>query len=1158
MHWDVSYDYCALLALALFAIYAFSMRQVKNRLNSLFKGICALTFVSIVLDIFACQAMTKMDVFGLSFAYVLNILYLLCLNCLLFTFVLYIVILTENKKSRTINLIGFAPMLFNLFAIITSPWTKWIFFLTSEGKVVTYVHGPAYLIYLGIIMLYIFFAWFLLISYKKKLNRARFIALLLCFVLLVVASVLQFFFPDKLLVGIACTFSVVAIYLGQYNTADSIDRYTEAFNKRAFYLSVSSHIDSKQPFSVIAFEPDGFKDLTDRIGEDKANSLLRQIADFLMGLMSDQAVFKLDGNRFAVLLGVNDRYVNPDTFIKYYYASSVFRGDNVASSDEAKIILQALTDRFDHSWNVGDEQLKMTTCLCYLRYPEDVARADEVNDMIDAALRQAREIGRGTILYAAEYTRTRETYITELQAKQAELEEATRTAEEARAIAEKADNSKTRFLANMSHEIRTPMNAIMGMTELVLRDSINDQVRKNVGNIQSAGNTLLTIINDILDFSKIEAGKMEVVTGSYETASLLNNVLSVSAARLSGKNLDLAVDVDPTIPTRFKGDEMRLRQIIINLMGNAIKYTESGSVTLKVRWARHEDSAEDTNGAMADLIISVIDTGSGIKEEDLNKLFKSFSRIEEQKNHLIEGTGLGLSIVKRLLDLMGGRITVESEYGKGSNFTFTIPQEVDSVISFAHIDDPDSKCVLVYSETASVHKNLGDVLENLGVSHVEALSIDELTQALEARQFTHIFVEYSKYSSVWELLKDLKDIHVVLLMKGNQVSDEKEVSNSIRQPFYCLNVAEALNEKPKLEEKPKQNDYFRAPDAKVLVVDDNAINIQILVGLLQPHRMQVDTAESGRECLKRVQETEYDLILMDHMMPEMDGVETLHAIRELNGDYFKKVPVIVVTANAMSGVQEAMNEAGFQGYISKPINVEKLEDTLASFIPLEKIRYGGDENKEAGEIITLFVPGVNIHKGIDNCGGQLQNYISVLNSVLFDGNKKLQKFEICVRDDDYRTYEIEAHALKGVAAGIGADILSEMAAEQEKLCREGQLATVKINHNRFCDCYRTMLTNIDEAISDSKAKLATPSCPEKGHLNDDEALERLIVIHALLADFEQDVAEKLVTDGNEYSMADEYKSAFIDLRTYMELCRYEDAEQFLKEKLEVFRKDGEK
>ncbi|MBQ3515863.1 MAG: response regulator, partial [Lachnospiraceae bacterium] len=394
-----------------------------------------------------------------------------------------------------------------------------------------------------------------------------------------------------------------------------------------------------------------------------------------------------------------------------------------------------------------------------------------------------------------------------------------RAVNQERNLALAVSESKSQFLASMSHEILTPINTIMGMNEMILRESKEENTREYADNINRASEMLLGLINDVLDLSKIEAGKLQILEADYSTADMLKAVVSGIEMRARRKELEIKKDIDETLPAVLSGDEIRIKQILNNLLSNAVKYTETGFVTLTAKGIRKE------TGFFLQLAVS--DTGMGISEEDIEHLFDTFVRLDLKKNQNIEGTGLGLSITKQLVENMGGSITVTSEVGKGSCFTVEIPQTI----------------------------------------------IDETAMgSLE--------------------------------------------SKNVNTPIEA--------------ESPEKT--FKAPDAKVLVVDDNKMNLKVIGNLLKRTEMQVDFANDGNQCLEMTKEKKYDIILMDHMMPEPDGVETLHLLRADQDNKNLETPVIVLTANAVGDVEAQYLEEGFDGYLSKPIDVDKMEKTLSKYI----------------------------------------------------------------------------------------------------------------------------------------------------------------------------------------------------------------------------------
>ena len=402
--------------------------------------------------------------------------------------------------------------------------------------------------------------------------------------------------------------------------------------------------------------------------------------------------------------------------------------------------------------------------------------------------------------------------------------------------ANQANAAKSHFLSTMSHDIRTPMNAIIGMNEMILRDSRDEQILMYSESIRAAGNTLLGIINDILDFSKIEAGKMEIINVDYNFVSVLNDLVNMVQRKADEKGLQFKLEVDNNIPRIMHGDEIRIKQVITNILSNAVKYTKEGSVTFSISSSKCEDDPE-----CVILHVSVRDTGIGIKKEELDKLFVAFERIEEKRNRNIEGTGLGMAIAQNFLNLMGSKIQVDSEYGKGSVFSFDLKQKV-----------------------------------------VKWEPVGEFDAA------------YKRF----------------------------------------------------IRERKQYRVQFLAPKARILVVDDTEVNLKVFVSLLSRTKMQIDTADSGDTCIALFKRNFYDVIFLDHMMPDKDGIETIKEMKECTDTPNKKTPVICLTANAVSGMREMYINAGFDDYLTKPIDTDRLESMLLTYLPPDLVEKVQDEEKE--------------------------------------------------------------------------------------------------------------------------------------------------------------------------------------------------------------------
>ena len=536
---------------------------------------------------------------------------------------------------------------------------------------------------------------------------------------------------------------------------------------------------------------------------------------------------------------------------------------------------------------------------------------------------------------------------------------------EAKDEADRANQAKSEFLANMSHEIRTPLNAVLGMDEMILREVPADsQVRTYAWNIKSASENLLSIINDILDFSKIESGKMEIVEANYYLSSVLNDVFNMMRFKAEQKNLEFRIEVDETVPDKMFGDEVRIRQVIVNILNNAVKYTQQGSVTFKVGWKK----VDDENAIME---FSAIDTGIGIKEEDLPKLFSKFQRLDLKKNRTVEGTGLGLSITLRLVKMMHGELTVDSVYGEGSTFKITLPQKIEN------------------------YEAIGDFRER-------------------AEKFIH------------------------------------------QQKNY--------------------HESFIAPDAEILVVDDSDMNLFVVENLLKKTQVKLTRSMSGKDCLEKIAEKHFDVIFLDHMMPEMDGIETLERAKVLEDSKCKDTPIIALTANAISGVREMFLSKGFTDYISKPVSGKDLEQALQKYLPPEKILAVEDEEKIPAEVEEKIpeppeteensAENIDVALGMSYCG-DMEEMFKEFVKMFCDRKKEIQAdLNADFSSENWKNYTTHIHALKSSSLSVGGKILSEQAKALEMAGHdylngdESKLDYIRENHEKAMKLYDAF---VDEA-----------------------------------------------------------------------------------------------
>ena len=582
-------------------------------------------------------------------------------------------------------------------------------------------------------------------------------------------------------------------------------------------------------------------------------------------------------------------------------------------------------------------------------------------------------------------------------------------------LALQAAKNKSDFLSNMSHEIRTPINAILGMDEMILRESKDKNILEYAENLRSAGNSLLSIVNDILDFSKIEAGKMEIIPVEYALSSVLNDLVNMIKPRADKKGLQLVTKANEKIHSVLLGDEIRIKQVVTNILTNAVKYTEKGTVTLSVDF-----EPRDENSIW--LKFSVADTGIGIKQEDISKLFSAFERIEEKRNRTIEGTGLGMNITKQLLAMMGSHLEVSSVYGEGSNFSFKVEQKIIN---------------------AEPMGNFAEAFKNLG---------------------------HEEY-----------------------------------------------------------HEKFIASDAKILVVDDTAMNLTVIKGLLKQTKIQIDTAESGYDTLKMVAAKHYDVIFLDHRMPGMDGIETLQEMKKLPDNKCADSPVISLTANAVSGAREQYISAGFKDYLTKPINSSALENLLIKYLPPELVKISAetvDETVDENSTLPDWLKnldGIDSTAGVEHCG-DVDSYLDALTVFANAVNSGADEIQNYFDSADWKNYTVKVHALKSSARVIGANELSERAKRLEDAGNAGYIDEIKKDTPELLKLYRTYAEKLSPLI---KVEVEDDSKPL---IEPDALAEAYETLQEVAQTFDYDTLNFVIESLDEYRLPDTEREKFKSLK----------------------------
>ncbi|MEG2184446.1 MAG: ATP-binding protein [Cloacibacillus sp.] len=678
--------------------------------------------------------------------------------------------------------------------------------------------------------------------------------------------------------------------------------------------------------------------------------------------------------------------------------------------------------------------------------------------------------------------------------------------------------AKSAFLANMSHEIRTPMNAIIGISEILLREKITGRQRKYVVNIINAGNGLLAIINDILDISKIESGKFSIVNEEYEPESLIYDIVTIISIKIADKPVEFIVDIDPSMPKYLTGDMIRVKQVLLNIIGNAVKFTSRGYIKLSF-------CAKPLDDGTAEIEISIEDTGIGIRKKDMDDLFVSFNQVDTHRNHAIEGTGLGLIISKRLCEMMGGGITVESEYEKGSTFTVRIRQGLTRPEMMMRIGDVRNVSVLMLEESEMLRGHFSSCLQKMKLQYELCADYESFVKKLKAARVTHAIVRPETLQRLIadKLAVDGVSLIVMLSLKDQTMTEDYKLT--ILSPLFTPQLAAIVDGRcdgacaqtfggiELLAIQPM-------PFVRILLVDDNEVNLQVANGLMLPYHMQVDYALSGKRAVSMIQARDYDIVFMDHMMPDMDGVEAVKIIRSLPDERMRELPIVALTANVTQDARELFMKSGFDDFLSKPIETVQLDAILKKWLKdknderarenpeeakaYQKMFAREEENRSPKNTVEeefMYTDCVNFAAGVEKLGSK-ELYCGILDTYCRSAAEKLACLPKLFGEEEMERFAIEVHGIKGASAGVFAGAVAERAAELERFAKDCAISDIAEALPPFLKLLEKTLGEIRAFVDEYGKKRPEPSAEERRRSETPLSADALAAFKEAFLDFD--------------------------------------------------------
>ena len=698
------------------------------------------------------------------------------------------------------------------------------------------------------------------------------------------------------------------------------------------------------------------------------------------------------------------------------------------------------------------------------------------------------------------------------------------------------------FLTNVSHELRTPINAVTGITAVMLKKEDNTEKKKDLFAIQTAGHRLFSQIGDILDYTEIDTGRIKVSEDTYMISSLINDIIIGNRLSERENTLELIFDIDAGMPAVLLGDEKKIKKILEHLIDNSFKFTKKGGIYVRV-YALHK--AYGIN-----LCISVSDTGEGIAGEELEKIRERFYQSSAGRNRRAGGLGLGLSIVYGMVSAMEGFIQIESMVGKGTTVSVSIPQKVSDGAPGMVVENRENLCLACYLrpekyEVPEVRdyydEMISHLVQGLDMPLHRVSDMDELRKLTSVYQLTHLFIGREEYEENKSYFEDLtQKIKVIVVADADFALPQGSRAKLLKKPFYSLSIVNILNAGAAGDEALLKEKRMICPGVRVLVVDDEPMNLMVAEGIFRDYQMSVTTAESGRKAIELCGKEDFDLVFLDHMMPEMDGVETLKRLRKNHTDTGRVLTVIAFTANAVSGAREMFLQEGFDEFVSKPIEPLEMERILRKVLPkssicfvdenyIKTLKTGesekqtaqkeeiidgqmSEEYSEEDKIIRLESAGIHTRSGIQYCGGDREFYVELLTRFAKDAKRKGTEINGFFKQEDFKNYGILVHALKSTAKMVGADSLSENAKRAEMAAKNHDEGYIREHHEALLAEYQQVVQCISDTFDLGEDDSIQAVQGDGAEISQEELLQRLAELKEGLDTFEADKAESLISE----------------------------------------------